>query len=377
MSGSVPAVTTPPATTERPTPLARALRLYLDHLQVERGLAANSLAAYRRDLGRYAAFCAARGITDPTQVTGGRRRRLPRGAAHRRRRAPAAGGVVGRAARWWRCAVSTGSRPGRVSRPPTRARTCTSAGPAQPGLPKAITVTEVEDDPGGGRRGRARRTCATGRCSSCSTAPAPASRRRWGSTSTTSTSRRRRCCCGARAASSGSSRSAGWPSPPSRPTWCAAVRRWRWPARGSPAVFLNQRGRPAHPAGRLERCWRRRSSEPGSRRRSRRTRCGTRSPPTCSTAGADVRVVQELLGHASVTTTQVYTLVTVDRLREVYSTGAPPRTAPDLRRQGSEARIPAGVASLSCHIGPLPPGVARGLGWPDRRQGDQQPYRMN
>ena len=34
--------------------------------------------------------------------------------------------------------------------------------------------------------------------------------------------------------------------------------------------------------------------------------------------GADVRVVQELLGHASVATTQIYTLVTKDRLREVY-----------------------------------------------------------
>ncbi len=39
--------------------------------------------------------------------------------------------------------------------------------------------------------------------------------------------------------------------------------------------------------------------------------------------GADVRVVQELLGHASVATTQIYTMVTVDRLREVYVTSHP------------------------------------------------------
>jgi integrase/recombinase XerD len=39
--------------------------------------------------------------------------------------------------------------------------------------------------------------------------------------------------------------------------------------------------------------------------------------------GADVRVVQELLGHASVMTTQVYTLVTVDKLREVYAAAHP------------------------------------------------------
>lgn len=39
--------------------------------------------------------------------------------------------------------------------------------------------------------------------------------------------------------------------------------------------------------------------------------------------GADVRVVQELLGHASVATTQIYTLVTADMLRDVYQTSHP------------------------------------------------------
>ena len=39
--------------------------------------------------------------------------------------------------------------------------------------------------------------------------------------------------------------------------------------------------------------------------------------------GADVRVVQELLGHASVATTQIYTLVTIDTLREVYASSHP------------------------------------------------------
>jgi integrase/recombinase XerD len=93
-------------------------------------------------------------------------------------------------------------------------------------------------------------------------------------------------------------------------------------SRSTPALFLNARG------GRLSRqsAW--------TVLRAAAARAGLSvevSPHTLRHSfathlldgGADVRVVQELLGHASVTTTQIYTLVTVERLREVYAAAHP------------------------------------------------------
>ena len=50
-------------------PLQQALQTYLDHLSVERGLAANTLASYRRDLRRYLAHLATRDVAAPDEVT--------------------------------------------------------------------------------------------------------------------------------------------------------------------------------------------------------------------------------------------------------------------------------------------------------------------
>jgi len=307
----------PPA---RLSPLARAVRLYLDHLQVERGLAANSLAAYRRDLTRYLEFCDAHAITEPSAVRevdiADFLVSLRQGdAEHRPLAASSAGRAVVAVRGFHRFAAREGittTDPGKDVRPPTLAKK----------LPKAITVTEVEailDAAGADGTPRALRDrallevlYATGARISEAVGldvddldldSATVLLRGKGS-------KERLVPVGRLAV--------------------AAVEAYL--VRGRPALGSGGQGGAAlfvnHRGGRLTRqsAW---SILAAAVERSGVT--ADVSPHTMRHSfathlldgGADVRVVQELLGHASVTTTQIYTLVTVDRLREVYAVAHP------------------------------------------------------
>jgi integrase/recombinase XerD len=307
-----------------PSALVRAVRTYLDHLVVERGLAENSVKSYRRDLRRYLGYLDGAGVGDldpiTAQTVSGFLMALREGdSEHQPLSASSAGRTVVAVRGFHKFAVKDGLAtidPSVGVRPPTPAKR----------LPKAIPLGDVERllDAAGAPgtalalRDRALLEILYGTGARISEAvgldiddleledPAGSSVLLRGKGS------KERIVPVGRFA---------------REAVQAYVVRGRpeLAATGAPtggAMFLNARG------GRLSR----QSAWAVIVKAAERAGITAEvSPHTLRHSfathllegGADVRVVQELLGHASVTTTQVYTLVTVDLLREVYAEAHP------------------------------------------------------
>jgi integrase/recombinase XerD len=344
--------------------VAGAIRRYLDHLMVERGLAAHTLEAYRRDLERYAATLAASGTTEIGAVTTQHVAAFLAGlragdADHPPLAASSAGRAVVAVRGLHAFAAAEGlaaGDPARPVRPPVPPRR----------LPKAISVADVERlleaaGPGDGPaplRDRAllellygtgariseavgldvadlELAAETGPAGWQAAAPEPAGAAPGpcgtvlgpGGVALAPAAAPRVPAAVRLAGKGGRQRVVPVGSYArtalaaylvrARPAFAAAAR--RTPA--SQAVFLNARG------GRLTR----QGAWAVLRAAAGRAGLAEVSPHTLRHSfathlldgGADVRVVQELLGHASVTTTQIYTLVTVDKLREVYAATHP------------------------------------------------------
>lgn len=309
---------------EVPAALTGAVRAYLDHLAVERALARNTLASYRRDLTRYAELLAAAGVGSlgevrPGDVSEFLARLREGGPDHPPLAAASAARAVSAARGLHRFAVREGlasGDPSRDVRPPAPPRR----------LPKALRVDEVAallsstgTDGPLELRDRALLEFLYGTGARISEAVGAAvddlELPDTGDEQGTVILRGK----------GGKTRLV-----PVGGYACRAVTEYL--VRGRPALvagrgahgalFLNARGGPLS----------RQSAWTILHRAAARAGLdGSVSPHTLRHSfathlldgGADVRVVQELLGHASVTTTQVYTLVTVDRLREVYTTAHP------------------------------------------------------
>jgi integrase/recombinase XerD len=291
---------------------------------VERGLAANTLASYRRDLSRYQQVMAAAGRTEIGEVTSADIASYLAGlragdADHPPLAASSAGRAMAavRGLHAFACAQGmTAADPARPVTPPAPPRR----------LPKAISVAEVErlldaagpgpqDDPRGIRdRALLEFLYATGARISEATAldvdgltldgdPAVLLDGKGGKQRIVPLGRYAAAALDAYLVRA-------------RPALAAGATRTV-----PPAVFLNAR------AGRLTR----QGAWAVLRAAAERANLPQVSPHTLRHSfathmldgGADIRVVQELLGHASVTTTQIYTLVTVQKLREVYAAAHP------------------------------------------------------
>lgn len=303
-----------------PSAIAAVISGYLDHLAVERGTSANTLDSYARDLRRYGAYLVSNGVTGlaavrEEQVTGFLAA-LREGAGGHRPLAPSSAARALVAARGLhRFAFREGLVPLDAAagvHPPSPPKRL----PKALGLDEVLRLLEVFPAEGGPRclRDRAllellystgaRISEAVGLDRDDVDAPARTVllRGKGGKQRLVPVGRPALAALDAYLVRG-------------RPAFAAR-------GRGIAAVFLNAQG------ARLSR----QSAWAVLRDAAARTEIAAAvSPHTLRHSfathllegGADVRVVQELLGHASVTTTQVYTLVTVDNLREVYATAHP------------------------------------------------------
>jgi integrase/recombinase XerD len=301
--------------------LPLALRTYLDHLTVERGLAANTLTSYRRDLRRYLAFLEERGVDDldavDERLVSAFLMRLREGDAdHPPLSATSAGRTVVAVRGFHKFCVADGlatADPAAGVRPPAPTRR----------LPKALPLADVEsilDAAGSAGTTLALRDRAllevlygTGARISEAVGLDVDDVDRDGTVVLRGKGGKERLVpVGSYALAAVDAYLTR-----SRPELAAVGASER-----AGALFLNARG------GRLSRqsAWTvlvkaadragvTRDVSPHTLRHSFATHL--------LEGGADVRVVQELLGHASVTTTQIYTLVTVDNLREVFAVAHP------------------------------------------------------
>jgi len=303
--------------------LRRRMDAYLRHLTIERGMSKNTLAAYARDLLRYEEFLETQGITAPTQVTKQTvsafgEQLVTKYGLKASSVARVLSGVRGLHRFWLVEAVTEGDVAATV-KPPAPARR----------LPKAISLADIEK---------------------LLSASGPEAGDEVAMTSDPVRVRDRALlellyATGARVSEvinldlddlldptlirlfgkGGKERVVPVGSYAQRAVENYLVRvRPNLASKGvgTPALFLNQRG------SRLSRqsAW-----QIISESAERAGLTGHISPHTLRHSfathllegGADVRVVQELLGHSSVATTQIYTLVTVDALREMYATAHP------------------------------------------------------